>query len=221
MKKKVILFWFRRDLRIADNTALFHALMAGIPVLPIFIFDKNILDKLADKKDKRVQFIHSTLTSIQQELQSIGCGLEVIYATPQEAFEQLMKQYNIAEVYANHDYELYGIKRDEQIQALLKKNNIPFHTYKDQVVFEKSEVVKDDGKPYTIFTPYSRKWKATLEKTGISIQPSEKHIDRFMQQSPKTIISLKDMGFFPTTTIFPPNFLELELIKKYANQKRK
>ena len=156
------IFWFRRDLRIHDNAGLYHALKAGLPVLPIFIFDRNILDKLDDKRDRRVEFIHLALTQIQQQIANYGSSLEVFYGLPGQIFEGLSKRFSIANVYTNSDYEPYAGERDAEIEALLLKKGIGFHSFKDQVIFEKNEVVKDDGRPYTVFTPYSRKWKINL-----------------------------------------------------------
>jgi len=171
MRPSVMLFWFRRDLRLKDNTALYHALKLAqkleLKVLPIFIFDKMILDKLEDKADRRVDFIHQTITELQSTLTEKGKTLWVHHGTPVEAFELLKKQYQIHSVFTNQDYEPYGIQRDAQITAQLTKDNIEFHPYKDQVIFEKSEVTKEDGKPYTVFTPYSRRWKAAWEAITI------------------------------------------------------
>jgi len=152
MPDRINIFWFRRDLRTYDNTALSYALKAGKKVIPIFILDRNILDSL-EKDDKRVEFIRETLIKLQKEL-----SLEVYYGFPLEIFSQLIDKYNIENVYTNHDYEPYAIRRDKRIRNFLEESRIGFHTYKDQVIFEKDEIVKEDGKPYTVFTPYSRKW---------------------------------------------------------------
>ena len=155
MKPAVNIFWFRRDLRLNDNTGLYHALKGGKPVVPLFIFDRNILDELEDRVDRRVEFIHNSLQQLQQQLTAIGSSLDVRYGFPIETFKQLINEYEIESVFTNHDYEPYAKQRDGEIAKLLKANNISFHTYKDQVIFEKDEIVKDDGKPYTIFTPCS------------------------------------------------------------------
>ena len=185
------IFWFRRDLRLNDNAGLYHALKSDKPVLPIFIFDKNILDDLENKKDARVQFIHDTLLDLKMKLEEKGSSLLVKYGKPEEVWETIIKEYNIANVYTNHDYEPYALERDEYVKVLLSKNNISFHSYKDHVVFEKKEVVKKDGLPYTVFTPYSRVWKAMLEtrmsrtEEGYPISyffkpyPTEKYFNNF------------------------------------------
>jgi deoxyribodipyrimidine photo-lyase len=162
MTTPINIIWFRRDLRLTDNAALYHALRDNNPVLPIFIFDKNILNELEDKTDARVQFIFNTFHELQNRLVALESSLEVYYDNPLQAFKNLLHKYNIEKVFTNHDYEPYAVSRDYQIEQLLNSNGISFHTYKDQVIFEKAEVVKDDGTPYTVFTPYSRKWKSNL-----------------------------------------------------------
>ncbi len=147
MRSAVNIFWFRRDLRLEDNAGLYHALKQGRPVVPIFIFDRNILDELEDRSDRRVEFIQLSLHQIQKQLSPIGFTLDVRYGFPEEVWKQLMKDYTIESVYTNNDYEPYAKKRDADIEKLLKQNNISFQTFKDQVIFEKGEVLKDDGKP--------------------------------------------------------------------------
>ena len=155
-KPQISIFWFRRDLRLTDNHGLYQALTSGKPVLPLFIFDKKILDKLDGPQDLRVQFIHESLTEINSQLQKLDAGLSVFYSTPEEIFTHLASVYDIDCVYTNHDYEPYAIVRDTMVSALLKDKGVGFETFKDQVIFEHKEVTKDDGNPYTVFTPYSR-----------------------------------------------------------------
>jgi deoxyribodipyrimidine photo-lyase len=216
---QINIFWFRRDLRLEDNTALFHALQSEIPLLPIFIFDKQILDKLEDKSDARVQFIHDSLMEMQNKLTTQGSSLQVLHSTPIEAFKTLLKEYKIANVYYNTDYEPYARERDEAIQTLLEKNNAKFIAYKDHVIFEKEEITKDDGKPYTVFTPYSRKWKAALKEEDLKLYETEKHFNNFIKIKAKEIPSLQQMGFEKTTQNYPSKSVEAELVKKYATQR--
>jgi deoxyribodipyrimidine photo-lyase len=159
MIQNIAIFWFRRDLRLIDNTALSKALSSGYTVLPIFIFDTQILNKLDNPEDARVSFIHSTILQLNEELKVYGTSISAFYGDPNIVFNQLSKKYDVKKVFANHDYEEYGIIRDKQIHAQLASQNIEFETHKDIVVFEKNEVTKDDGLPYTVFTPYSKKWK--------------------------------------------------------------
>ena len=215
----VQIFWFRRDLRLADNTALYHALNSGIPVVPIFIFDKNILNFLEDKNDKRVQFIQEALQAIQLQLVAVQSTLEVYYSTPNEVFELLQNKYQINAVFTNHDYEPYAINRDIQLKEKLAKNGIAFNTCKDQVIFEKDEVTKDDGKPYTVFTPYSKKWRAKLQPQHLQPFTSEKLLQHFYQQAPQPLPTLPSMGFQSSDIQFPPKIVVGTLVKNYSDQR--
>ncbi len=153
-------FWFRRDLRLQDNAGLYYALKENKNVIPVFIFDSTILDKLEDKADKRVEFIHQSLSLIKKQLEDQGSSLLVLHGDPLTIYKKLDPKV----VYTNHDYEPYAQKRDVEVSKILSSKGSELKTYKDQVIFEKNEVLKDDGKPYTIFTPYSRKWKAKVNK---------------------------------------------------------
>lgn len=215
----VNIFWFRRDLRLTDNAGLYHALKSNHPVLPIFIFDINILDLLTDKADRRVAFIHAALEEIQDELEKMNSSLKVFYSTPQEAFEKLLSAYEIEKVFINHDYEPYAKERDTVIADLLKNKGATLHTFKDQVIFEKYEVVKDDAKPYTVFTPYSRKWKAMLNDFYFKSYPTKKYFKNFFKHEVKQIPSLSSMGFKDCKASFPLKELNKELIKKYQQQR--
>lgn len=219
MNEPINIFWFRRDLRLTDNTALYHALRSKIAVLPIFVFDKNILDQLDNKKDARVEFIHDSLLAIQEELLAQKSSLKVFYDTPKKAFEELTATYEIKTVFSNHDYEPYAKTRDQEIALFLKKKGIDLVTFKDQVIFEKTEIAKDDGKPYTVFTPYSRKWKATFNESSATSFPSEKYIDQFLKVTVFKFPSLQDMGFEETDIKIPRKKVESTLIKHYAEDR--
>jgi deoxyribodipyrimidine photo-lyase len=216
MKPRIQVMWFRRDLRLTDNAALYHALRTGVPVLPIFIFDRNILDQLEDKADRRVEFIHAALSEMQMQLTSMGSSLEVYYGFPMDVYKQLTEVYDIETVFTNHDYEPYAKERDDAIAALLQSKGIGFQTFKDQVIFEKSEVVKDDGKPYTVFSPYGRKWRAALKPFHVKSYPVEKYNAHFYQQSVKDIPSLASMGFKAVDLPFPSKQLQESIIKQYS-----
>ncbi len=215
----VNIFWFRRDLRLTDNAGLYEALKSKNPVIPIFIFDKNILNKLADKTDKRVAFIHAALHEMQSVLLSIGSTLEIFYGTPAEAFKKLTSTYKIEKVFTNHDYEPYARDRDAAIAAFLKTKGASLYSFKDQVIFEKDEVLKDDGKPYTVFTPYSRKWKAVLRPFHFKPYPTEKYYNNFIKQPAKDIPALSVIGFMETAMSFPSKELNNELVSKYQQQR--
>ena len=199
----VTIFWFRRDLRLNDNAGLYRALNSGNPVLPLFIFDKEILDYLEDKDDARVTFIHQTIEQLDKELHQLGSSLWVIYDKAAQAWDNIIQAYNITAVYTNHDYEPYAIKRDNTIKEKLNKHGIELKTFKDQVIFEKEEVIKDDGKPYTIYTPYQRKWYSLLKPFYLKPYPTEKYLKNLAKTKALPIPSLKEMGFEKSTIPFP------------------
>jgi deoxyribodipyrimidine photo-lyase len=215
MNTSISIFWFRRDLRLTDNAGLYHALKSGLPVLPIFIFDTNILNGLEEKKDKRVHFIHDAVVAMQYRLKEMGSTMRVLYTTPEQAFSDLTDEFDIKAVYTNYDYEPYAIKRDAGIAALLKEKGIDLHTFKDQVIFEKSEVVKDNQEPYTVYTPYSRKWKERLTDFHLKSYPTEKYFKHFYQQSPASIPSLHAMGFLDAPPSVVPTTLDEDIAAHY------
>ncbi len=216
MKQTINIFWFRRDFRLSDNAALYYALKEGNPVLPIFIFDRAILDKLEDKADKRVTFIHAAIEEMQQQLISLQSSLKVFYGFPEDVFLALITEFTVQKVFTNHDYEPYAKERDGKVKELLQNAGATFHTYKDQVIFEKDEILKDNGEPYTVFTPYSRKWKAVLNDFFLSSYPTEKYFNNFFKQGPQAIPSLQSMGFKQVVHPFPSKELKDEVIKKYG-----
>ncbi|HVU56948.1 MAG TPA: deoxyribodipyrimidine photo-lyase [Puia sp.] len=215
----VNIFWFRRDLRLHDNAGLYHALRGEFPVLPLFIFDRAILDKLEEKSDARVQFIRDTLVAMQEKLGARGAGMEVHYGMPEDVFEILLSRYNVRQVFTNHDYEPAARERDAAVGKILSGRGIPFHTYKDQVIFDGDEVLKDDGKPYTVFTPYSKRWKARLNEFYLRSYPVEKHMGNFYQRAAGRIPSLTSMGFKPSGVPIPPNVVHAATLKKYGQQR--
>jgi deoxyribodipyrimidine photo-lyase len=211
----VNIFWFRRDLRLFDNHGLFRALKSGKPVVPVFIFDKNILNELSDKNDRRVSFIYDRLQQLQAEIKKYDSSITILYDEPLKAFKKLAEEYNISEVFTNHDYEPYAIKRDEEITVYLKKKGIKFSTFKDQVIFEKDEVMKSDGSPYTIFTPYSRIWKQKLSTESLTGYPSEEILQAFLKSRPVPFPSLKEMGFDHTRFNVPETTIDPSVIQQY------
>jgi deoxyribodipyrimidine photo-lyase len=209
------LVWLRRDLRLSDNAALYHALKKNKNVICVFIFDTTILDKLEDKADARVEFIRETLMHLQEQLIELGSSLFVYYGNPIEFY----KQVNPQSVYTNHDYEPYATERDETIRKVLDQKGITFLTYKDQVIFEKDEVVKDDGKPYTVFTPYSRKWKSLLKPFHLKSYPTEKYFSAFKKLKPLQLPTLEEMGFQSAGIVFPERVIKQAIIDKYDQQR--
>ncbi len=218
MNTPINIFWFRRDLRLKDNAGLYHALKDGCPVLPVFIFDKEILDQLDDRKDARVTFICETIESLQKELQQHGSSLLVLHGGAEQAWGSILKDYVVKTVYTNHDYEPYAKNRDEAIGKLLNKHSTDFKTYKDQVIFEKDEVIKDDGKPYTVYTPYQRKWYQALTPFYLKSYPSEKYLDNTVKTPDLKMPSLKEIGFEKNRVNFPGTGYKA-VIDEYAEKR--
>lgn len=214
------IFWFRRDLRLTDNAGLFHALRTGEKVQCIFIFDKNILDKLEDKDDARVTFIYDQVQRLKNELKTLNSDLQIYYSTPAIVFKGLAEDSELKSVYTNRDYEPYAMQRDEEIKSILQKKSIAFETFKDHVIFEKDEVVKDDGKPYTVFTPFKNKWYKKINDYYLSGYPTEKYFKNLYQNplNNKDAITLKDMGF-TRSKIEIPNAEYKSILKDYHTKR--
>ena len=210
------LFWHRRDLRIDDNKGLFEALKQNEIVHPIFIFDKSILDKLPNN-DQRILFIYQEIESLKKSYQNLGSDLWVYYGEPSEIIPKIAQELNCSSVYFNNDYEPYALQRDQEIQVSLNKIKIEFIGKKDHVIFEKNEVLKDDGKPYTIFTPYSRKWKANLKEEDLREYSIEKYSGNLVQkQQGEALITLEEMGFESKVLHdFPDRIAKNEILKNY------
>lgn len=195
MTTPINIFWFRRDLRLEDNVGLYNALQSELPVLPIFIFDKDILEQLPED-DARVSFIFESLQNMRNTLQKkYNSSLAMYYGTPESVFEALIQSYNIDTVFTNHDYEPYATTRDNSIKAKLSKNDIHFKTFKDQVIFEKDEVVKKDGKPYMVYTPYMRVWKETFKAQALKIYDTNKLLENTVKEVNLPNLTLSDIGF--------------------------
>lgn len=207
------IFWFRRDLRLDDNKGFFEALTAEESVLPIFIFDKNILDELP-KDDARVNFIQDLLLKMNHELEKKGKKLAVFHGVPAEIFEKLATSEKISNVYINHDYEPYARQRDLAVFQVFKNHNIGFKTFKDQVIFEKSEVTKDDGLPYVVYTPYSRKWKEKFKTIQLENYNSEDFLDKIVAHD-YPFLSLKNIGFETAAITITPFDVSPTLIQNY------
>jgi len=211
---KISIFWFRRDLRLHDNVALFNALKSGEKVLPIFIFDTSILYKLP-KNDARVSFIIKELRSMNEHLKSFDASIDILHGKPIEVFESLIKKYQIASVFTNQDYEPYAIRRDQEILELLKSENINFNSFKDQVIFEKNEITKKDGNPYVVYTPYSKKWIEAYEQINHTHYTSEDLLSQLYTNSKAKELTLEELGFVETNTPIKNYIFNSRIINEY------
>jgi deoxyribodipyrimidine photo-lyase len=215
VKKKVVFFWFRRDLRLDDNTGLYHALKSGRPVIPLFIFDKNILNNLSDRRDKRLLFIYNALLEIGKNLKHYSRNLAIYHGKPLDIWQQLLTQYEIEAVYANHDYEPYACRRDSEIESLLMKKGVVFKRYKDQVIFEKDEVLTANGRPYTVYTPYSKRWRNQMHTIPLSNFSVKNLVGHFFNIPHAAFPSLSEIGFKAAFFGFPPKKIDEGLLKTY------
>ncbi|QOR75156.1 MAG: deoxyribodipyrimidine photo-lyase [Thermoflavifilum sp.] len=215
MLPRVNICWLRRDLRLHDQAALYYALRKGLPVVVIFIFDRHILDTLDNPYDRRLTFIHAQLEKINQQLISLGSTLITFHDTPLAAFQKLIQQFDVQEVYTNRDYEPYARQRDQQVAAFLQEKGIAFHDYKDQVIFDRDEILKPDGSPYTVYTPYMKQWKQKLNAFYTRSYPVEKYAGHFFQMPALSLPSLESIGFRPVYMSFPPAEPDEEIIRHY------
>lgn len=213
------IFWFRRDLRLNDNHGLYRALKDGGNVQPVFIFDTNILTKLEDKDDRRVTFLFDQVASLDQQLRSYGSSLMVLHGDPLQVFRKLIKDHAIKEVYTNHDHEPYALERDQTIHDFLVENGSAFHTFKDQTLFERDEVLKNDGKPYTVFTPYSKQWKMRMTAEGVPVHKSENELDGLWKGAQQKMVSLQQLGFDRAVYSVASTEPEPSLLKAYAKDR--
>jgi deoxyribodipyrimidine photo-lyase len=211
ISSETTIFWMRRDLRLKDNAALYQALRENKEVVVVFIFDTIILDALDDKYDKRVEFILSALQYVQEQLVAMGSSLVVLHGDPVELFRQLSPK----SVYTNEDYEQYAVERDNAVSSVLEAKKTSFNKYKDHVIFSKLEVLKSDGTPYTVFTPYSKQWKAKLKPFFYKAYPTEKYFKSFKRMPALRLPELAQLGFLPTGGDFPPRMIRKKIIAEY------
>ncbi len=179
-KKRICIYWFRRDLRLDDNHALWQATQSKFPVLPIFIFDEHFYIQFPSN-DKRFNLIYDRLNHIHHQLANSGSGILVLKGKVLDVFRELSRKFDIAAVYCNEDYEPYTIKRDNELKLWLNQNGIVFSAHKDQVIFHKNEVLKDDGKPYTVYTPYKNKWLSLFKEDKLLHFSSETQLPKLYQ----------------------------------------
>ncbi|MBW2960640.1 cryptochrome/photolyase family protein [Mesonia aestuariivivens] len=217
--EKYTIFWFRRDLRLDDNIGFYKALQGDYPVLPIFIFDTEILKDLP-KDDARVTFIFNQLQKMRKELQeNYDSSIAIFEGKPEEVLKKINNDYSIAEIITNRDYEPYAKERDEKIEALLEKENIKFTTYKDQVIFEKDEVVKGNGEPYLVYTPYMKTWKSNFDENKLRIFYTNDYLDNLINNSRLPNLSLSDLGFSKSSIEVPDYTVTKTMMNEYDEQR--
>lgn len=217
MSQPIAVCWLRRDMRLHDNAALYHALKSGHPVLVLFIYDRDILDHLDDKRDRRVEFIHNQVLALQGQLTKMGSTIVARYGRPIDIFGDLLREFEVAEVYTNYDYEVYAKTRDREVAGMLAEHGIGFNgDYKDTTLLDRDEVRSGSGGPYTVFTPYSKNW---LSKLGNPFQlksyPTETYFSNFYKTSPRVLPTLDEMGFEPLGEAFPRPVVDDALLKTY------
>lgn len=208
---KINIFWFRRDLRLFDNVGLSEALSSGLPVLPIFIYDTEILEDLPSD-DHRVSFIYKINKELNKKLAEHNSGLLVLHGKPIEVFKELIAKYNVDTVYYNRDYEPYAINRDIAIEKLLEGNSVKAKDFKDQVIFERKEIVKNDGTPYIVFTPYKNRWLERYENTN-HLELKDVDFKRFYQQR-FSYPDISSLGF--KESALTPRSINYEVIEDYG-----
>lgn len=215
MKNKVNIFWFRRDLRLDDNVGFYKALHGKFPILPIFIFDSEILNELP-KNDSRVSFIFENLQTMRNELQRHESSLAIYHGKPKDIFKDIFSEFEVQNVITNLDYEPYAKKRDEDIKILLSQRNIGFYTFKDQVIFEKNEIVKSNGDPYIVYTPYMKMWKEKFRKDyKENSYSSSEVLNNLYQNKRLPNLSLIDIGFKKSKIEIPEYNVSSTTIQKY------
>ncbi|CCH51126.1 Deoxyribodipyrimidine photo-lyase [Fibrisoma limi BUZ 3] len=220
----ISLVWLRRDLRLHDNAALYYALKSGRPVLPIFVYDRLILDQLEDRDDRRVEFIHREIQQLQAQLHQMGSTIIARYGRPIDVLKQVVEEFAVADVYTNYDYEVYAKERDAVVKAMLAERGIGFHTFKDQAIFDRDEVLTGGGKPYTVFTPYSRNWIGKLNDFYVKSYPTETYFANFVKTSALgdhdfTIPTLEEMNFRPKGESYPVPTVDDDLLQNYEEMR--
>ena len=217
MKDTVNIFWFRRDLRLDDNVGFYNALKSEHPVLPIFIFDKEILEKLP-KDDARLTFIYETLQKMRSKLEDKNnSSIAMFHGEPATIYKNLLKKYNIDTVFTNRDYEPYAKERDDKIEQLLNDNTIKFKTFKDQVIFEQNEVTKKDGLPYVVYTPYMKVWKEQFKTHTLDFYYTSSFLKNLIQDKELPNLSLSDIGFIKSHQKIKKHIVTPALIQNYED----
>ena len=213
-REKIVVFWFRRDLRLEDNVALYYALQSGYRVLPIFIFDKDILKQFTDPFDKRLEYIHQALSRVNDTLSNLGTGVLCFHNTVTEVFASLMQKYEVKAVYTNEDYEPRTIKRDAEVEQLLANQSILLNRYKDHVIFRGGEILKQDGTPYQVYTPYAKQWRLLLTERHLFNYSVE--LKREMFYTMECVLpTLEELGYKPSQVRYDVPQVDLSIVSNY------
>lgn len=218
MSKSLSFFWHRRDLRLHDNAGLYKALKSETKVQPVFIFDSDILQEL-DSTDFRLPFIHDSVSQLKEAYQSHGSDLWVFVGKPKDVWSQLLQEHQVDKVFTNRDYEPYARQRDEEIGELIARHGIDFIGAKDHVIFEKNEVVKADGTPYLVFTPYSKKWRELCKPFHVSSYPCEKYFSHLASVGQNELPTLSDLGFERKPLEIPSTDVSDGILLQYAENR--
>ena len=213
-----VVHWFRRDLRWQDNRALDAALTSGHPVVPLFVFDKNILDRLDNQDDARITFLHDRISHMQGEASDLGGSLLVVHDDPINVLETLAENGMMKAVYTNEDYEPYAQTRDAAARNFLKTRGVAFHTFTDHVIQAPGEVTKPDGTPYTVFTPFSKRWHLNLSEENMKTSPSEKHLGS-LHTWDSTLPSLDSIGFKRSSISAPEATITKNVLTQYSEMR--
>lgn len=217
--REIAVFWMRRDLRLHDSAAFHHALKSGLPVLPLFIFDWNILHKLEERADARVQFLHKELQEIKKTLRKAGSDIEIRYGKPENVWKEITDTYRVKAIYTNNDYEPYARERDAKTAETAAEKGIAFHSFKDHVIFEKDEILKDDGDPYVVYSPYSRKWLKAFPEKDTAPYSCESHFSQLLKIETADPPSLEEMGFSSFDFTYPSREIDTDVVKNYADMR--
>jgi len=195
------LVWFRRDLRLSDHAALYHALKSARRVHCAFVFDRAILDPLlaaGQRADRRVEFIHAAVTELDAALRALGGGLIVRHGVAAEEIVRLAGELGVAAVFAAEDYEPYARERDARVGASLQAGGRALHLFKDHVIFARDEVLTGAGKPFSVFTPYRNAWLRQLTPFHVKAYPVALAAGSLAPPRPGDAPSLAELGFAPT-----------------------
>mgnify|MGYP006275440863 FL=1 len=219
MSKEIAVFWYRRDLRVKYNAGLYYALRDQLPVLPFFIFDREILDDLEDKEDARVEFIQCQVEELHRFFSTKGGTLQAYYDTPLDAFKKLTKEYNVKAIFTNRDYEPYAHERDHLIEKYTQENGIGFYSFKDQVIFEEGEILTGSNEPYKVFTPFKNKWIDKFKQQKVSQFDVESHLNNLLKSDKGSVPKLEEMGFKKSSIEVPKPVFKEDIIRNYSKKR--